>query len=354
MNQLVSPLIVAWIFVVAVPDVPAQEIQPRLKFQAHAGVTRTVLIAADDKSLITLGGQRLEKAGKLVGDTAVKVWDLETGKQQEFPKFSGQAIAVSADGKTLAVADFHSVRLVELITGKEIAAIHKREVALRGVAFSPDGKALAIGWSKNGTNPGTAVGIAQLWDLVTRKPGATLEPNRGPLQALTFSPDGKFLAVATQTFPSIGDVQFWDVSSGNPHSTLEAGGVDCLAFSRDSKTLAAGCGGRLDRTKKDIPHHVRLWDVGAASSVRFIRYEFRVLSVAFSPDGTTVAAGSEGGELALWDTATGKQRGEVPGQRGFILSLAFTNDGKSLVSTNGEGEVRCWDVAKLSKSDAGR
>jgi WD40 repeat protein len=73
------------------------------------------------------------------------------------------------------------------------------------------------------------------------------------------------------------------------------------------------------------------------------------MCIAYSPDGKIVAAGTEGGELALWDTATGKLHSDVPDQRGYILSLVFTSDGKNLVSTNREGEVRCWDVDKLPK-----
>ena len=108
----------------------------------------------------------------------------------------------------------------------------------------------------------------------------------------------------------------------------------------------------MDRSKKDPPHHVRLWDVGAASSVHFCRHEFRVVCVAYSSDGKTVAAGSELGEAALWDTATGKLRCHVPDQSSSVLSVAFTRDGKTLVSTNREGEVLCWDVAKLPKVNA--
>jgi WD40 repeat protein len=77
------------------------------------------------------------------------------------------------------------------------------------------------------------------------------------------------------------------------------------------------------------------------------------MCLAYSPDGKTVAAGSELGELALWDTATGTLRCDVPDQRGYVLSVAFTKDGKTLVATNGEGEVRCWDVASLPKRSAG-
>jgi WD40 repeat protein len=352
MKQATCPWIVAWIFLLAMPVLSAQEILPRLKFKAHSGSTRTVLITADDKFLITLGGEHLENDGKLVGDRSVKVWEFATGEQRDFPILIGQSIALSRDGKKIAVADDHSVRIVDLLTGKDLSTIKENAVPVVCVAFSPDGNTLAIGWSKDGPKPGGKVGVTQLWELATGKPIATLEPSRGPMRELAFSPDGKLLAVATQTFPSIGDVRFWDVSAGKVHSTLEAGGVDCIAFSPDGKTLAAGCGGRLDRSKKDPPSHVRLWDVVAANSLHSCRHEFRVMCLAFSPDGKTVAAGSELGELALWDSATGKLRCYVPDQPWYVLSIAFSMDGKTLVSTNRAGEVCCWDMAKLPKGIA--
>lgn len=354
MKLVAYPWIIVGASLVSLPISAAQEIQPRMKFKAHSGSTRTVLITADDKFLITRGESYLGNDGKLVGDNDVKVWNLATGKQRDFPKLAGQTIALSPDDKTLAVADDRWVGLVDLLTGNEVAVFKDNEFPVVSVAFSPDGKILAIGSSKDGPNPGSMVGVAQLRDLATGKPIATLEPNKGPMRALAFSPDGKLLAVATQTFPSIGDVRLWSVSTGKVHSTLEAGGVDCLAFSPDGKTLAAGCGGRLDRTKRDAPHHVRLWNVEAATSLHFCRHEFRVMCVGYSPDGRTVAAGSELGELALWDTATGELDRYVPDQPPYVLCVIFTRDGKTLVSTNRNGEVCYWDVAQLPQRIANK
>jgi WD40 repeat protein len=78
----------------------------------------------------------------------------------------------------------------------------------------------------------------------------------------------------------------------------------------------------------------------------FGRYQFRVDRAAFSPDGKVLAAGggnSNGGELKLWDVATGKEITSLPHERYSLDALAFSADGKRLASVGG-GPVQVWDL----------
>jgi len=136
----------------------------------------------------------------------------------------------------------------------------------------------------------------------------------------------------------------WDVETGKFRSTFKQAGVDCVAFSGDGKTLAAG---GLVNVRKD-PRVVKLWDAASGKELHSIVHESRILCLAFSADSQVVATGSEGGELRLWDVATGKERASLP-QTSYVHAVAFAPDGKSLAAATHDGVVRLWDLSQVLK-----
>ena len=118
------------------------------------------------------------------------------------------------------------------------------------------------------------------------------------------------------------------------------GTVFSVAFSPDGKTLAAG----------DLDGTVRLWDVATRRQLGspLTSPTGTVQSVAFSPDGKTLASGSADGTVRLWDVATRRQLGSpLTSPTGTAESVAFSPDGKTLASGSADGTVRLWDVAYL-------
>jgi WD40 repeat protein len=71
-----------------------------------------------------------------------------------------------------------------------------------------------------------------------------------------------------------------------------------------------------------------------------------VLSLAFSPDGRTLAAGTGRGEVELWDVASGRRRSTLRGHTGGVWALVFAPDGQTLFSGGDDDTVRAWGMSQ--------
>jgi hypothetical protein len=211
------------------------------------------------------------------------------------------AMVFSLDGKVLASASGGAVILWDATTGKVLHRLSAQYAGRNSLDFTSDGKTLAVleaGRSKITVNKSSV----SLWDSATGQKTRTIEVDAKSVMdgGLRFSPDGKLLAVVTDD----DKVSLLDVSSGKRFH--EIGGhraqITSLAFSPDSRTLALGT----------LNPAVQLWDVATGMLVRGIDSPSKgfVHSVAFAPDGKTIAGGS-GAHIIHWDVAKGKEIGRL-------------------------------------------
>ncbi len=115
--------------------------------------------------------------------------------------------------------------------------------------------------------------------------------------------------------------------------------VFSLAFSPEGTSLAATTGN----------HAIRLWDVEKREvAASFGRAP--AASVAFSPDGTTVATGAYDGKVRLWDVSTGSLTDTLEGQQGISASLAFSPDGETLAAVSSRSTVTLWNLETATES----
>src|SRR4051794_35650561 len=70
-----------------------------------------------------------------------------------------------------------------------------------------------------------------------------------------------------------------------------------------------------------------------------------VHSVAFSPDGLTLAAGCRSGTIVLWEVASAREQATLAGHTGWVFCLAYSPDGETLASAGHDGTVKYWDVS---------
>lgn len=268
-------------------------------------------------------------------DGKVRLFDVRTGKElgTVATKPGPAALALSPDGKTLITA--HQSQLVhvwDVASRKE--KLLPAELTLRGpaLAFTPDGKRLVTGWTDN---------FLRLIDLRGNKVVRSfpmLPRNFYGRKMLAFSPDGRLLAVVGWGHT----VRLWDPDTGKevrqlslaPPSPYSGAFSASVAFAPDGKTLAAGG-----------PGTVQLWDLKSGKELRRIKaHTGYVHSVAFSPDGKMLVSAGRDQAIGLWDVASGKDLNPKVGHRGTVRYLAFADRGGMLFSAGDDGTVRLWDA----------
>ncbi|HEY7156078.1 MAG TPA: sigma-70 family RNA polymerase sigma factor, partial [Gemmataceae bacterium] len=288
-----------------------------LRFRHGGRVIHRLLLTPDGKTLIS---------SDYYGSRKVCVWELATGRLlRQFPgTYDEKEIALSPDGKLLAISQEKAIVVWDLASGKEV-----RRFALpyaNALAFSPDGKTLAS--------------VSHLWDVATGKQIARWDLGSDNPTLLSFTPDGKTLIVGGYSDSKIG---LWDAASGKMRKELDAktGDMFLFALSPDGATLATGC------RQGDIP----LWDVTTGKLIRKLRRddEKECSAVAFSPNGKTLATVERDAKdrdfLRLWDEATGKELRRFPSDDAGLSTLIFSRDGKTLILGCAGSEIRLWDAA---------
>jgi WD40 repeat protein len=156
-----------------------------------------------------------------------------------------------------------------------------KDGAVWSLAFSPDGKSLAIG----------TYGEAVLWDLARQVKTASFE-NVCSALAVAFAGDGKTLAVGT----AIDGIQLWDLATTTKTASLGKradGMVNRVAFAADGKSLASVASRAGSK----------LWDVPGRKERAAFKKEEKVACVVFAPDGKGVATGNRDGVVKVWKRA---------------------------------------------------
>jgi RNA polymerase sigma factor (sigma-70 family) len=290
----------------------------------------------------------------------LQVWDARDGRKLRRIDAGVEQVhdfAWSPDGRLIAVVGFGLVPERNLVLPQlTILDVASGRPVRRGVwdwlsgedelAFAPDGKTVATD-----SNDGTP----RLWDVATAK---LLHPERlgdgRNVASIAFSPDAAshLLAIASDRV-----IHLWDaahhrmvrkIAIAGEHDHSVGGGdrrPTGLAFSPDGTSLAAGI--------RIAGAEIQLWRVGDGTLVRHFRSPRRtsVNSLYFSPDGKRLAAEGFGGPPVLFDAESGKELESFEKEFDLVEEafqgdspMAFSPDGRTLAAIGGRQALHFWDL----------
>jgi WD40 repeat protein/serine/threonine protein kinase len=266
--------------------------------------------------------------------SSVKLCDLGTGEQvilrpePEQKEANAVRLAIAPDGQILAVGfQDGSIRWWDLPTARERPPLAGHAELVSSLAFTPDGRTLAsASFDKT----------VKLWDVASGRLRTTLHGHRAGIRALAITADGRTLATGTKH--GAGELKLWDVENGHEraHFDRDFSGIDALAFTPDSRLLLLGC---YDYTVKVLEP-----DRAAPVEVLSGHTPMEVWSLAFAPDGRTLASAGDDHLVRLWDVPTGREWAPLPEHDSLVTSVAFVPDGRTLASGSYDQTVKLWDT----------
>lgn len=244
-------------------------------------------------------------------------------------------LAWSPDAKTIAVAGFKEVRLVDAASKEQIGALKGAADAVRAVAFSKDGSRLAAA----GGLPARS-GEVQIWDIASRKMVQTIKGHSDCIYAVAFSPDGK--TIATSSYDKL--IKLWDLGSAKEIRTLKdhIDAVYALAFTPDGRRVVSG---GADRT-------VKIWNIATGERLYTLsEAQDGINAVAIDPSGRYVAAAGLDKTIRIWSLGEkgGKLENSLIAHEDAILRLSWSADGKHLASSSADRSVAVYAVPDLTQ-----
>jgi WD40 repeat protein len=266
--------------------------------------------------------------GAMIDDAPAVVTRRETARMQaaeEAATFASDApppvtsLSYSPDGKTLAVASYKEVILVDPSTGETIRRLAGPPDQVASVAFAPDGKSLAAASGIPGK-----IGEVRVWEPDTWNELATLRGHDDTVLSVAWRPNSDELA--TCSLDKL--IMIWNVKSRSVVRTIKSHAdiVTSLAYSPDGKRLASGS---ADKTAKIFDADTGLQTAGLTT------HNDAVLAVAFSPDGRFLVTASADRGMSLWklDNLNNPIRGF--GHTGPVYALAWRPDSTSVWAGSG-------------------
>lgn len=256
----------------------------------------------------------------------LKVWDPDSGEILNSVKadsWSIEGMAVSPDGTQLLTVGWDlDSKLWDMETMKVVRTFSGTTEYKYSVRFSPCGYYAAMG----------SVNRVEIFDLSGGKCIKTIEPGIQKVSSLSYSPDGKTLAIGESRW----NLLIVDVDQGTVIKTLSdhGKGVRGTAFTHDGKYLISG----------GNDYKVRIWDTVSYQCVNILGgHLFEITSVTLPPDGNYFVTTSHDETVKVWSLSSFECVDSMEGHKTWVESSAFSPDGKYLATGDGIGNIIVWE-----------
>ncbi len=320
------------------------------------GSIESVTFSPDGNTIVSCGGNNIH------------LWDSDTNQLLKTligHTESVNSVVFSPDGNTIASAsDDGTIRLWNVSTRKRLKTLMAHAGSVRRVVFSPSGETIASAgndrtirlWNANtGELLRTLTGHIENVNTIAFSPeGKTIASGSGRLV---------YLGGREDSGTCVGqEIRLWNASTGEHINTLigHTSVINSVVFSPDGRTIASGSGHWMgyESTYSD-GEEIRLWNVHTGELLKTLTGHKDVISsVVFSPDGNFIVSGdwywdgelSSGtwsGEIRVWNAHTGETLKTIKGNTGGVSSMAFSPDGKTLANGRTDGTILLWDFSNI-------
>ena len=271
----------------------------------------------------------------------IRLWDANTGRIVK--TLTGHtdtvtSVVYSPDGNSIASGSYDdTIRLWDAHTYVYRRTVNRHKVSVSCLDFNPDGNTIVCGGGKE----------IQIFNVHTSEHLKTLTDYT---ECVTFSPDGNMIA----SDGGIEGIIIWDAHTGQQLKTLspQIDAINSMLFILDGNMIITG--GWDDGEEGAVFGRIDLWHVSTGKHLKTIRLEdFNgVMNIALRPDGKILVCGDMSfmglaSRIHVWKVNSWELIKTIEGHASSVDSLAFSPDGKTLASGGSDGTILLWDFSDI-------